>query len=343
MKIKRNIYFHCIISILFLSHNAFALPINNWYNLFNITSGYNENNSIILSLKYNNQQLLLGNSSLPGATGKKHIWTLNTNGVWNNISDNWNNYVNSAPTAILPIANNEIVIGHYNGQLQSCISNYCTTLIENQDALGWGITDLIQLNNIYFVAYSDKNNGNNGQLLVYQDHQHMFRINAIHSGVGKIATDNTFIYIPTKDDGVFKISSDGVNVSNITPHFEINEFATIMYYNKKSNTLFLGTNLANVYKVKLPLNNGHDWVKLNKQRLSFSSISSIIVDDQNNLYIGLGDFTAPLIGGGLFILKNSQKDFIQDCNYHDPSSITQLLNINNHIYISTFMGYIWVN
>ncbi len=319
-----------------------------WNNVMYNTTGYNEFNSVALSLSFAGNSLLLGNSNLPGIPGFRHVWQLNGNN-WTNLSNTWLNYQRSAPTTLLPLSTSEVIVGHFNGAVQDC-SNICHNLIPSQENLGLGVTSILHLNHNYFVAYSDVNLGNNGKLLVYQETPpnntpQQFNVIGIDSGVGKLATDDNYIYAPTKANGVLKISLDGLNTTTITPiTLENKEFITVLYYAKINNTLYAGTSFANVYRVELPINKGNNWVKLTNKALSKKAyISDIAVNNLNDLYVGLGNLFGPIEDGSLYLLKNSTSNFIKALGYSDTSSITSILFNNNHIFVATFAGNIWQN
>ncbi len=319
-----------------------------WKNLMNNTYGYTDTNAIALSLATIDDILLLGNTNLPGVSGARNIWQLNGS-AWSNLSNMWINYNRSAPSAILPQSLSEIVIGYFDGSVQDCHLNVCNYLISNQHGLGFGVSSLLHLNNNYFIGYTDINLGNNGQLTVYQEatlsvSSRQFNVKGVNSGVGKMATDYNYVYVPTRVNGVLKISLDGVNVTNISPvSLQNKEFVSVLYYVRNINTLYAGTSLANVYRVKLPINNGNDWVKLTKNSLSTKSyVSAIVTDSKNNLYVGLANLFAPENGGELYMLKNGEDDFYKEMNYTDKSSISSMI-FNNNIYIATFAGNIWRN
>ncbi|HMT02131.1 MAG TPA: hypothetical protein PKD00_02265 [Burkholderiales bacterium] len=320
-----------------------------WNNVMYNTYGYTDTNAIVLSLATIDNILLLGNTNLPGVSGARNIWQLNGN-AWSNLSNTWINYHRSAPATILPISLSETVIGYFDGSVQDCHLNVCNYLILNQHELGFGVSSLLHLNNNYFIGYTDINLGNNGQLTVYQEanpgiSSQQFNVKGINSGVGKMATDYNYVYVPTKANGVLKVSLDGVNMTNITPvSLQNKEFVSVLYYVRNINTLYAGTSLANVYKVKLPINNGGDWVKLTNNSLSAKSyVSAIVTDNKNNLYVGLANLFAPENGGELYMLKNGENEFYKEMNYTDKSSISSMIIFNNNIYIATFAGNIWRN
>ncbi len=315
-----------------------------WSNLINNTNRYNELNSIALSLAFSDNNLLLGNSNVPGTSGFRNVWQLNNNSIWTNLSSSWSNYHRSAPTALLPLSESQVIVGHFDGAVQYCDMVSCSDLVNKQsDSLG--VTSLLHVNNNYFISYSDSNQGSNGKLLVYQENgsNPPFNVVGINSGVGKITTDNNFVYAPTKANGVFKIDLNGINSTDITPpNLQNSEFVTVLYY--KNNILYAGTSLANVYKVLLPVNNGNNWIKITNSSLSNQGyISDIALDDLNNLYVGVANLFNPIVDGNIYVLKNNDSDFIQAIGYNDTSSVTSLLFKNNHIYASTFAGNIWQN
>ncbi len=322
-----------------------SLPIQviMWANLIN-NSGYNEINSVALSLAFFDDNLLLGNSNTPGVAGFRHVWQLN-NGNWTNLSNSWSNYITSAPTAILPVSNTEVIVGHFNGSVQDCNLNICNYLIHSQGSSGLGVTSLLHINHNYFIGYSTANQDSSGKLVVYQESgsPQEFNVTGIDSGVGKITTDNSYVYAPTQKNGVLKISLDGINSVDITPIIlQNNEFVTVLRY--VNNTLYAGTSLANIYKVALPINNGDTWIKLTKNSLSSEGyISDIAVDNSNNLYVGLANLFNPTEDGSLYLLKNNDSKFLRVARYNDYSSITSLLLNNNHLFVATYAGNIWQN
>lgn len=344
--IKKKMIIKIIMIFLFSSNYCFAnenSPLSfTWVNILANSPSYNESGASIIALTSSyGSNLFFSNTYPPHVSGARNVWMFDDIN-FTNLSLNMNNYEHSAPSA-LHSDGGSITIGHYSGLVQQCTYSNCINLIRTGSS-ALGVTDVLNIGYTLYAGYSDKNTGDNGKFLMYQYGQ-LLEIQGINSGVGKFTTNGEYIFIPTKLNGLIRMSTSGYNLGDVSPQLSNNEYITVAYYSYNDyQHLYIGTSNANIYKVRLPVYPGDSWVKINSAPLSnTSSIAAMVLDNQNNLYAGLANLNSYTNGGELFILPNNGANFVKENTYTDTSSITSMLLYNNHVYIGTFAGAIWHN
>lgn len=342
---SKKIFALKIVVLLFTINSCFAnkstLPSFTWINALSNSSNYNESGASIIALTNSyDSNVYFSNSYPPHVPGARNVWAFD--GMdWINLSINMYNYENSAPSALFSTGGS-IFIGHYNGLIQQCSYSYCVNVI-NSFSNSLGVTNIINDGYNLYAGYSDKNTGNSGKFVTYKYGQ-LYQLSGINSGVGKFTTDGICFYIPTKLNGLIRMAA-GYNLGDISPPLANNEYVTVAYYSYNDyQYLYIGTSNANLYKVRLPVYDGSSWIQLNSLPLSnTSSVSDMVLDNNNNLFVGLANLSSFTEGGELFILPYNGTKFVKETNYKDTSSITSMLLQENSVYIGTYGGNIWHN
>lgn len=328
-----------------ISLTARSIYAPEWTNIINSVS-YTDSGSIVSALIAN----MNGTSAITIGNFANHVWQLSADGVtWVKKFNNYTNYYNQPITAFGFATSTTFGAGYVDGDVQLCgvSPSNCNQIFPPQPP--FSVTSQTRVaSSTGMVGYASAN-GRDGKLI-----SNIGDMPIIVSGVGvgKLAIDGPFgnathLYVPLSDGRIVEVTSPWVEITNdITPNnFAESEYATVMFYDLRTNTLFAGTNLANVYMSNKPIAKTN-WIKLTTTPISGTSyISSIATNAAGDIFAGLSTYGDKTVGGGLYILLYGSPNFIPaDPTYNDPSAVTNIVfdsRLTGHIYVGTYAGNVW--
>nr|MBP9742675.1 hypothetical protein [Burkholderiales bacterium] len=289
-----------------------------------------------------------------GIEGYKNVWSINESGNgYANLTASLASYTQSAPTAIWhsSVESTILYVGHYNGSVQLCStgsSDSCIVIVESSNTLG--VTSFDHLSTVGFASFSDKNSGLTGKLMyAVESSESVAQVAGITAAVGRLGHGDHYIFAPLSNGKLATVDSAGnVVSSNIAPtsFATTGEYPTVAYVSE-SHTLYMGTNMGNVYKstVDTPESaTSATWSLLTTEALSSQSFVSAIVETADGtVYVGLVNLSNPTTGGALFSKNILASSFSAVAGYTDKYSISAIITNENHdkVYVSTYAGNIW--